>query len=62
MDQERVGGLQLDNQSDLPLYLQEGERLRGGKQDRTIIASLVILARSGRTQVPRALRKTGQKA
>ena len=27
-----------------------------------LIASLVILARSGRTQVPRALRKTGQKA
>src|SRR5262245_7930454 len=35
MDQERVSELQLVNQSDYPLYLQEGERLYGGKQDRT---------------------------
>jgi hypothetical protein len=52
LDQERVGSLQIDNQSDRPLYLQEGERLQGGKQDRIIIASLVISPKSGPTSLP----------
>jgi hypothetical protein len=51
-EQERVGALGIENQSDRPLYLQEGERLVGGKQDRTIISSLVIPPRSGKTTVP----------
>ena len=51
-EQERVGALRIENQSDRPLYLQEGERLVGGKQDRTIISSLVIPPRSGKTSVP----------
>jgi hypothetical protein len=51
-EQERVGALWVDNQSDRPLYLQEGERLQGGKQDRTIVSSLVIPPKSGRTAVP----------
>jgi hypothetical protein len=51
-EQERVGALCIDNHSDRPLYLQEGERLLGGKQDRTIISSLVIPPRSGKTSVP----------
>jgi hypothetical protein len=51
-EHERVGSLLIDNQSDRPLYLQEGERLIGGKQDRTIISSLVIPPRSGKTSVP----------
>jgi len=51
-EQERVGALQIENQSDRPLYLQEGERLIGGKQDRTIITSLVIPPKSGKTSVP----------
>jgi hypothetical protein len=51
-EHERVGALQLENQSNRPLYLQEGERLVGGKQDRTIITSLVIPPRSGKTSVP----------
>src|SRR5262249_33812853 len=50
--QERVGALQIENRSDRPLSLQEGERLQGGKQDRTIIASLVIPPHSGQTSVP----------
>jgi hypothetical protein len=50
--QERVNSLQIDNQSDQPLYLQEGERLQGGKQDRIIIASLVIGPKSGPTSLP----------
>jgi hypothetical protein len=52
MEQERVGELQIDNQSDRPLYLQEGERLSGGKQDRIIAASMVIPPKSGKKAVP----------
>jgi hypothetical protein len=51
-EHERVGALWIENRSDRPLYLQEGERLVGGKQDRTIISSLVIPPRSGKTSVP----------
>ena len=51
-EHEQVRALWIDNQSDHPLYLQEGERLIGGKQDRTIISSLVIPPRSGKTTVP----------
>jgi hypothetical protein len=50
-DQAQVSELQIDNQSDRPLFLQEGERLQGGKQDRTIIASLVLPPSSGPTPV-----------
>jgi hypothetical protein len=53
-EQEQVGELLLENRSDYPLFLQEGERLQGGKQDRTIIASLVIPAHSGKVAVPSA--------
>src|SRR5262245_18260613 len=52
MDQEAVRELQLDNQSDRPLYLQEGERLYGGKQDRIIALSLVVPPKSGKVGVP----------
>jgi hypothetical protein len=51
-EKEQVGALQIENKSDRPLYLQEGERLQGGKQDRTIIASLAIPPKSGKTSVP----------
>ena len=51
-EREQVGALQIENQSDRPLYLQEGERLIGGKQDRTIVSSLVIPPKSGKTSVP----------
>jgi hypothetical protein len=50
--EEQVGELVIDNRSDRPLYLQEGERLQGGKQDRTIIASLVVPPRSGPMPLP----------
>jgi hypothetical protein len=52
LEQEQVGELRFDNQSDRPLYLQEGERLYGGKQDRTIAVSLVIPPKSGKMSVP----------
>ena len=51
-EHEQVRALLIDNQSDRPLYLQEGERLVGGKQDRTIVSSLVIPPKSGKTSVP----------
>jgi hypothetical protein len=50
--QEQVGQLQIENQSDYPLFLQEGDRLQGGKQDRIIIASLVVPPQSGQMTVP----------
>jgi hypothetical protein len=51
-EQEQVQKLVIDNQSDKPLYLQEGERIQGGKQDRTIAASLVIAPHSGKQSLP----------
>jgi hypothetical protein len=51
-DQATVDTLRIDNQSDLPLFLQEGERLQGGRQDRTITASLVVPPRSGPLPLP----------
>jgi hypothetical protein len=51
-EQEQVQKLVIDNQSDRPLYLQEGERIQGGKQDRTIAASLVIAPHSGKQSLP----------
>jgi hypothetical protein len=51
-DQERVGTLQIENRSDRPLYLQEGERLTGGKQDRIIASSLVVPPGSGKVTMP----------
>jgi hypothetical protein len=50
--QEQVGQLQIDNRSDRPLFLQEGDRLQGGKQDRTITTSLVVPPRSGPQPLP----------
>lgn len=50
--QEQVGELQIENQSEYPLFLQEGDRLQGGKQDRIIIASLVVPPQSGQMSVP----------
>jgi hypothetical protein len=49
--EEQVNQLVIDNQSDYPLFLQEGDRLSGGKQDRTIHASMVVPAHSGKTNV-----------
>src|SRR5262249_45624231 len=50
--QEQVAQLEIENRSDSPLVLQEGDRLEGGKQDRIIIASLVVPANSGKMPVP----------
>ncbi len=47
-----VRELQIENQSDHYLFLQEGDRLKGGQQDRTIFASLVIPPHSGPMPLP----------
>ncbi len=44
--------LEIENRSDRPLFIQEGDRLRGGKQDRTVHTSLVVPPRSGRMPIP----------
>jgi hypothetical protein len=50
--QAQVRELVIDNQSDRYLFLQEGDRLRGGQQDRTIFASFVVPPRSGKMPLP----------
>jgi hypothetical protein len=51
-DQEQISELQIENRSEQPLFLQEGDRIKGGKQDRTIFASLVIPPKSGKMPLP----------
>ncbi|MCZ6688308.1 MAG: hypothetical protein O7H41_01770 [Planctomycetota bacterium] len=50
-EQEQVGQLQIENRSDRPLFLQEGDRLCGGKQDRIIGLSMVVPPKSGKMMV-----------
>ena len=49
---EQVNELLIENKSDKPLFLQEGDRVTGGKQDRTIYSSLVIKPKSGSMKIP----------
>jgi hypothetical protein len=51
-EHEQVGTLLIENKSDKPLFLQEGDRIQGGKQDRIIVTSLVIPAKSGKMPLP----------
>src|SRR5215831_9419884 len=50
--QAEVGELQIENKSNRYLFLQEGDRLQGGQQDRIIVTSLVVPPRSGKMPVP----------
>lgn len=50
-DQEQVNELMIENTGDRPLFLQEGDRIQGGKQDRIIYASHVVPGKSGRMPV-----------
>ncbi len=52
MENEQVSSLLVENKSDKPLFLQEGDRVTGGKQDRTIYSSLVIAAKSAPQPIP----------
>jgi hypothetical protein len=47
-----VQQLTLENNSDKPLFLQEGDRIIGGQQDRTLVTSLVVPPKSGKMPVP----------
>ena len=51
-ESEQVSSLLVENRSDKPLFLQEGDRVTGGKQDRTIYSSLVIAAKSAPQPIP----------
>jgi hypothetical protein len=48
----QVSELIINNKSGKPLFLQEGDRITGGKQDRTIYTSLVVKANSGPMPIP----------
>ena len=52
MKNEQVSRLMIENLSDKPLFLQEGDRVTGGKQDRTIYSSLVIAPKTGKQAIP----------
>jgi hypothetical protein len=52
LENEQVAKLTIENLSDDPLFLQEGDRVTGGKQDRTIYTSLVIAPKSGPQEIP----------
>ena len=52
LENEQVSSLLIENRSDKPLFLQEGDRVTGGKQDRTIYSSLVIAAKSAPQAIP----------
>jgi len=48
-----VGQLEIENLSDvLDLYVQAGDVVKGGRQDRTLGVDFVLPAKSGRTPVP----------
>lgn len=49
---EQVSELLIENKSDKHLFLQEGDRVQGGNQDRIIITSLVIPPKSGPMPLP----------
>ena len=48
----QVNQLEINNESDQYLFLQEGDRVVGGQQDRIIITSLVIPPKSGNMSLP----------
>ncbi len=49
---EAVASLQITNDSDLPLFLQVGQLLQGGRQDRTLGVSLVVPPRTQDLAIP----------
>lgn len=46
-----VNELQVENTSDLPVYLQAGDTVKGGKQDRTIAVDAVLPPKSGKRSI-----------
>ena len=50
-DNAEVQELEIENRTDFPVYLQAGDVVKGGKQDRTIVADLIIPPNSGRMPI-----------
>lgn len=48
----QVSELQLENAGDVALFIQEGDRVKGGKQDRIVGLSFVVPAKSGKQPIP----------
>jgi hypothetical protein len=49
--EQQVNELEIENRSGRPLFVQVGDRLRGGKQDRIVGASFVVPPRSGKQPI-----------
>jgi hypothetical protein len=47
-----VGELEIENLAELDLFLQAGDMVKGGRQDRTLGADLIVPAHSGRMRIP----------
>lgn len=47
-----VGELEIENLAGLDLFIQAGDMVKGGRQDRTLGADLIVPARSGRMRLP----------
>jgi nucleoside phosphorylase len=60
MEQAQVTQLCIENKSDKPLFLQVGDVVKGGQQDRTIQASVVIPPHSGKIDVPSLCVESGR--
>ena len=43
----QVQRLRVDNRGDQPVFLHEGDRVQGGRQDRTVRTTVAVPARSG---------------
>ncbi|MGE3808790.1 MAG: DUF6569 family protein, partial [Gemmataceae bacterium] len=49
---EQVNRLTIENLAAVPLFLQEGDRVTGGNQDRTVYTSLIVPPKSGKQDIP----------
>lgn len=59
-DQAQVNQLCIENKSNKPLFLQIGDVVKGGQQDRTIQASVIVPPHSGRIPVPSLCVESGR--
>ena len=46
-----VNSLEIENLGDTPVFVQAGEIVKGGKQDRTLMVSLLLPPKSGRVPI-----------
>ncbi len=48
----QVGRLEVENLAEVDLFIQAGDVVKGGKQDRTMAVDLLVAPRGGRTPIP----------